>query len=69
MTFKELAEQYLKDNPDGIWVEVHFNDGGISSEIYLDEYYMTEFAYFLNSEVRDYYVDDCDYEILEVFLK
>ena len=24
MTFKELAEQFLKDNPEGIWV--HFND-------------------------------------------
>lgn len=66
MTFKELAEQYLKDNPDGIWV--HFNNG-YHSELYLDEYYMTEFAYFLNSEVKDYYIDDCDYDILEVFLK
>ena len=38
MTFKELAEQFLKDNPEGIYV--HFNDDideRSYSERYLDE--------------------------------
>lgn len=72
MTFKELAEQYLKEYPDGIWV--HFNDDNpdtsrLDSERYLDEYYLSEFSHVLDREVKDYYLDECDYEILEVFLK
>lgn len=68
MTFKELAEHYLKDIPEGIWV--HFNGYYIErDEQYLDEDYMTEFAYFLDKEVEDYYLDDCCYEVLEVWLK
>ena len=72
MTFKELAEQFLKEFPDGIWV--HLNDGDpdedrLDSEQYLDEYYMTEFAHVLGKEVEGYYLDDEFYEILEVFLK
>lgn len=71
MTFKELAEQCLKDNPEGIWV--HFNDDTDDasrsySERYLDEYYLTEFKDVLDKEVGGYYIDECDYEILEVFL-
>lgn len=68
MTFKELAEQFLKDNPEGIWV--HFNDGideVFYSERYLDEYYLTEFNDVLDKEVNGYYIDECDYEILEIF--
>ena len=69
MTFKELAELYLKEFPQGIWV--HFNDDsdGECSELYLDEDYMTEFAHVLDTEVEGYYLDDEFYEILEVFLK
>lgn len=73
MTFKELAEQFLKDNPEGIWV--HFNDDNDDidersySERYLDEYYLTEFNDVLDREVNGYYIDECDYEILEVFLE
>lgn len=69
MTFKELAEQFLKDNPEGIWV--HFNNDGIDersySERYLDEYYLTDFKDVLDKEVNGYYIDECDYEILEIF--
>lgn len=68
MTFKELAEQCLKDNPEGIWV--HFNDDideVFYSERYLDEYYLTEFNDVLDKEVNGYYIDECDYEILEIF--
>lgn len=68
MTFKELAEQVLKDNPEGIWV--HFNDDideVFYSERYLDEYYLTEFNDVLDKEVNGYYIDECDYEILEIF--
>ena len=65
MTFKELAEQTLKEYPEGIWV--HFQECG--SEIYLDEYYLKEFEYYLNREVKNYYIDECDYECLEVTLK
>lgn len=68
MTFKELAEQFLKNNPEGIWV--HFNDDTDEqsySERYLDEYYMTDFKDVLDKEVGGYFIDDCDYEILEIF--
>lgn len=68
MTFKELAEDFLRDNPEGIWV--HFNGYYIERpEEYLDEYYLTEFAGYLDKEVEGYFIDDCDYEVLEVFLK
>ena len=69
MTFKELAELKLKEFPEGIWV--HFNDGDpeADNERYLDEYYMSEFSDVLNKKVKDYFVDECDYEVLEVFLK
>ena len=68
MTFKELAEQFLKDNPEGIWV--HFNDDideRYYSDRYLDEDYLTEFNDVLDKEVNGYYIDECDYEILEIF--
>ena len=68
MTFKELAERYLKDNPEGIWV--HFNNN-FDSELnvrHLDEEYLTEFADVLENEVKKYYTDECGYEVLEVFL-
>lgn len=69
MTFKELAEQILKDNPRGIWV--HFNDDideRSYSERYLDEYSLTDFKDVLDKEVNGYFIDDeCDYEVLEVF--
>ena len=66
MTFKELAELKLKDFPEGIWV--HFNSY-YGDEIYLDEYYLKEFEYYLNREVKNYYIDECDYECLEVTLE
>lgn len=69
MTFKELAEQCLKDNPEGIWV--HFNDGiddATYSERYLDEYFLTDFKDVLDKEVSGFYIDECDYDVLEVFL-
>lgn len=66
MTFKELAEKTLKEYPEGIWV--HFNSY-YGDEIYLDEYYLKEFEYYLNKEVKNYYIDECDYECLEVTLK
>ena len=69
MTFKELAEQFLKDNPKGIYV--HFNDDideRSYSERYLDEDYLTEFKDVLDKEVSGYFIDECDYEVLEVFL-
>ena len=65
MTFKELAEQTLKEYPDGIWV--HFQECG--SEIYLDDYYLKEFEKILDREVLSHYIDECDYEVLEVTLK
>lgn len=68
MTFKELAEQFLKDNPEGIWV--HFNDGideQSYSERYLDECFLTDFNDVLDKEVNGYYIDECGYEILEIF--
>ena len=65
MTFKELAEQTLKEYPDGIWV--HFQECG--SEIYLDEYYLKEFENYLDREVLSHYIDDFAYEVLEVTLK
>jgi len=71
MTFKELAEQILKDNPEGIWV--HFNDDMDErsySERYLDECYLTDFNDVLDKEVNGYFIDDeCRYEVLEVFLE
>lgn len=71
MTFKELAEQTLKEYPDGIWV--HFNSDvpdSDSNERYLDGDYMSEFSHVLDKEVEGYYFDDeSTYEILEVFLK
>lgn len=69
MTFKELAELILKDNPEGIYV--HFNtdiDERSYSERYLDEDYLTEFKDVLDKEVSGYFIDECDYEVLEVFL-
>lgn len=65
MTFKELAEQTLKEYPEGIWV--HFQECG--SEIYLDEYYLKEFENYLDREVLSHYIDDFAYEVLEVTLK
>lgn len=68
MTFKELAEQFLKDDPKGIWV--HFNtdmDGRSYSERYLDEYYLTDFKDILDKEVSGYFIDECGYDVLEVF--
>ena len=68
MTFKELAELILKDNPEGIYV--HFNDDideRSYSERYLDEDYLTEFNDVLDKEVNGYFIDECDYEILEIF--
>lgn len=69
MTFKELAELILKDNPEGIWV--HFNDDideRSYSERYLDECFLTDFKDVLDKEVNGYFIDDeCDYEVLEVF--
>lgn len=70
MTFKELAEHYLKEIPEGIWV--HFNDcekEDERNEQYLDEDYITEFSSVLNKEVKDYYIDEYGYAVLEVFLK
>ena len=69
MTFEELAEQYLKEFPEGIWV--HFNDDsdGERSELYLDEDYITVFAHVLDTEVEGYYLDEYAYDVLEVFLK
>lgn len=69
MTFKELAEQFLKEFPNGIWV--HFNSDdptSDSSERYLDGDYMAEFSHVLDKEVEGYYFDDESYEILEVYL-
>ena len=70
MTFKELAEQYLKEFPNGILV--HFNSDdpdSDSNERYLDGDYMSEFSRVLDKEVEGYYFDDESlYEILEVFL-
>lgn len=68
MTFKELAELYLKEFPRGIWV--HFNDDydGECCEHYLNGDYMSEFSRVLDKEVEGYYFDDESYEILEVFL-
>ena len=70
MTFKELAEQTLKEYPEGIWV--HFNSDepdSDSTERYLDGNYMEEFSHVLDKEVEGYYFDDESiYEILEVFL-
>ena len=70
MTFKELAEQTLKEYPNGIWV--HFNSDvpeSDSTERYLDGNYAVEFSHVLDKEVGGYYFDDESYEILEVFLK
>ena len=70
MTFKELAEQTLREYPEGIWV--HFNSdvpASDSSERYLDRNYMAEFSRVLDTIVEGYYVDDeANYELLEVFL-
>lgn len=66
MTFKELAEKMLKEYLEGIWV--HFNSY-YGDEIYLDEYYLKEFEYYLNREVKNYYIDECGYDVLEVTLK
>lgn len=69
MTFKELAELILKDNPEGIYV--HFNDDideVFYSERYLDEDYLTDFNDVLDKEVSGYFIDECDYDVLEVFL-
>lgn len=68
MTFKELAEDYLKDNSEGIWVHFNTNFDSERNERYLDEEYLTEFADVLENEVKKYYTDECGYEVLEVFL-
>ena len=68
MTFKELAERYLKDNPEGIWVHFNNNFDSELNERFLDEEYLTEFADVLENEVKKYYTDECGYEVLEVFL-
>lgn len=68
MTFKELAEQFLKDNPEGIWVYLNTDiDDRSYSERYLDECFLTEFNDVLDREVTGFFIDECDYEILEVF--
>ena len=72
MTFKELAEQTLKEYPEGIWV--HFNDDNpdtsrMDSEIYLDADSLDDFEGHLGREVADYYVDDFAYDELVVTLK
>ena len=69
MTFKELAETYLKDNPEGIWVHFNNNLDSERNERFLDEEYMTEFADVLDNEVKKYYTDECGYEVLEIFLE
>ena len=71
MTFKELAEQTLKEYPEGIWVHFNSDDpNSDSNERYLDGNYMTEFSRVLDEEAEGYYFDDeSNYEILEVFLK
>lgn len=72
MTFKELAEKTLKEYPEGIWI--HFNDDNpdksrMDSEIYLDADSLDDFEYYLNIEVKDYYIDDFAYDMLVVTLK
>lgn len=66
MKFKEFCEFKLKEYPDGIWI--HFVSGFHNDERYLDEYYLTEFKGILDKEVTDWFLDECDYDILEVFL-
>lgn len=69
MTFKELAEQTLKEYTEGIWVHLNSDDpDSDSSERYLDGDYMAEFSHVLDKEVEGYYFDDESYEILEVYL-
>lgn len=72
MTFKELALKMLKEYPEGIWI--HFNDDNpdksrMDSEIYLDADSLDDFEYYLNIEVKDYYIDDFAYDMLVVTLK
>lgn len=69
MTFKELVERYLKDNPEGIWVHFNNNFDSERNERFLDEEYLTEFADVLEDEVKKYYTDECGYEVLEVIFK
>ena len=70
MTFKELAEQSLKEFPNGILVHFNSDDPADSNERYLDRNYMTDFFHVLDKEVEGYYFDDeSNYELLEVFLK
>lgn len=68
MLLKEFCELKLKEYPDGIWIGIHFKSGYYGYEQYLDEYYMTEFEGVLDKEVENWYLDECDYDILEVFL-
>lgn len=77
MTFKELAEQTLKEYPEGIWVHFQImynrriirNRCIIRNEIYLDAESLDDFEGLLKKEVVDYYVDDFAYDVLEVTLK
>lgn len=65
MTVKELFVQILKDYPEGLWV--HFIDG--HGERYLDEEYEVDFSDVLSREVLKWFLDECDYDILEIKLK
>lgn len=69
MTFKELAEQTLREYPEGILVRFNSDDpNSDSTERYLDGNYKAEFSHVLDAEVNGYYLDDeSNYEILEVF--
>lgn len=73
MTFKELAELKLKDFPEGIWVHFKNNidDYRYYNEKYLDDTYLEDldFEGYLNREVKNYYIDECGYDVLEVTLK
>lgn len=69
MTFKALAEQCLKEFPNGVLVHLNSDDPADSTERYLDGNYMSEFSRVLDKEVEGYYFDDdSTYELLEVFL-
>lgn len=70
MTFKELAEQTLREYPEGIWVRLNSDvPESDNTERYLDRNYMAEFSRVLDTIVEGYYLDDeTNYELLEVFL-
>lgn len=73
MIFKELAELKLKDFPEGIWVHFHnnINDYHYYDEKYLDNTFLEDldFKDLLNKEVKNYYIDECGYDLLEVELE